>query len=345
MPFDIVHSDLWTSPILSSSDHRYYALFLDNYSNFLWTYPISHKSQVHKIFLSFRPYIKTHSKREVKAFQCDNGREYDNGPFQNFCAQHGMTFRFSCPHTSPQNGKAKRTIMSINNIFCTLLAHSSIPPSFWHHALQMVTYLQNILPIKVLGYQSPTQILYQKNPSYSHFRIFGCLCYPLFPSTSIHKLQARSTPCVFLGYPTNHRGYKYYDLSSRKTIISRHVNFEVNEFPFSKINSPKPIDYQFLDDNLSPHILHHLQTAGHSPNPMDHATPTNSHHEQTSPIRQEQAQPLSPPHSTPSLLGSSPQGPSLPSHLRIGPSTPSPNASGPPPLKPSCSYCHNPTNY
>ncbi|XP_021744871.1 uncharacterized protein LOC110710840 [Chenopodium quinoa] len=34
MPFDIVHSDLWTSPVLSSSGHRYYMLVLDDYSKF-----------------------------------------------------------------------------------------------------------------------------------------------------------------------------------------------------------------------------------------------------------------------------------------------------------------------
>jgi len=31
MPFDIVHNDLWTSPILSSGGHRYYVLFLDDF--------------------------------------------------------------------------------------------------------------------------------------------------------------------------------------------------------------------------------------------------------------------------------------------------------------------------
>lgn len=34
-----------------------------------------------------------------------------------------------------------------------------------------------------------------------------------------------STLCVFLGYPSNQRGYKCYDLSSQKIIISRHVIF------------------------------------------------------------------------------------------------------------------------
>ena len=259
MPFDIVHSDLWTSPVTSSAGHKYYVFFLDDYTNYLWTFPLKTKAQVYTTFLSFRTYIKTQFEREIKAFQCDNGREFDNSPFHDFCAKHGMVFRFSCPHTSPQNGKAERKIQSINNIVRTLLAHASIPHSFWHHALAMATYLLNILPTKLLGYQTPTHILYQKNPSYKHLRVFGCLCYPLFPSTQIHKLQSRSTPCIFLGFPSNHRGYKCYDPSSRKIIIARHVIFNELEFPFSKLHTISPSTYEFLDEennSLRVHMLH-----------------------------------------------------------------------------------------
>jgi hypothetical protein len=53
MPFDIVHSDVWTSPALSSGGHRYYVLFLDDFTDFLWTFPVQNKSQVHSMFLQF----------------------------------------------------------------------------------------------------------------------------------------------------------------------------------------------------------------------------------------------------------------------------------------------------
>jgi len=99
----------------------------------------------------------------------------------------------------------------INNIVRTLLAHASLSPSFWYHALQMTTYLLNILPHNLLNYQSPLRILYQKDPSYSHLHVFGCLCYPLIPSTIINKLQPRSTSCVFFGYPSHRHGYKCFD--------------------------------------------------------------------------------------------------------------------------------------
>ena len=258
LPFDIIHSDLWTSPILSSSGHRYYIVLLDDFSNYLWTFPISKKSDVFSIFTTFQAFIQTQFERPVKNIQCDNGKEFDNGPFRDYCAKNGMSFRFSCPYTSSQNGKAERKIRTINNMIRTLMTHASIPPSFWHHALAMATYLLNILPSKVLASQSPLQILYHRDPLYSHLRVFGCLCYPLFPSTTIHKLQPRSTPCVFLGYPSNHREYKCYDISSRKIIISRHVIFDETQFPFSKLHTPHKSTYDFLDDGLSPYVVHHL---------------------------------------------------------------------------------------
>jgi transposase InsO family protein len=141
MPFDIVHSDLWTSLILSSESHHYYVLFLDDYTNFLWTFPIHTKSQVHSIFLQFRTHIETQFERKIKCFQCDNGKEYDNTLFHKFCEQNGMSFRFLCPHTSPQNGKAERKIRTL--IYIIFFQIKSFPSN---HPLKYSTKkIQSIL--------------------------------------------------------------------------------------------------------------------------------------------------------------------------------------------------------
>ena len=78
MHFDILHSDLWTSPILSSAGHKYYVLFLDDFTNFLWTFPISRKSHVFETFKSLTQLIQIQFLQKVKTFQCDNGGEYNN---------------------------------------------------------------------------------------------------------------------------------------------------------------------------------------------------------------------------------------------------------------------------
>jgi len=81
MSFDIIHSDLWMSPVLSSFGHRYYVLFVDDYSKFLWTFPLSQKSQTFSIFLDFKVFIRTQFERDIMTIQCDNDTEFDNGPF------------------------------------------------------------------------------------------------------------------------------------------------------------------------------------------------------------------------------------------------------------------------
>lgn len=58
----------------------------------------------------------------------------------------------------------------------------------------------------------------------------------------------------------NHRGYKCFDLSSRKIIICRHVIFDEQVFPFAKLHSPTSTGYDFLDDGLPPYLVHHLQS-------------------------------------------------------------------------------------
>nr|GEW08375.1 ribonuclease H-like domain-containing protein [Tanacetum cinerariifolium] len=71
--FDIIHSDLWTSSVSSMSGYKYYALFLDHNSNFLWVYPLHRKSDAQSKLLHFRAFVKTQFNREIKAFQCDHG--------------------------------------------------------------------------------------------------------------------------------------------------------------------------------------------------------------------------------------------------------------------------------
>jgi hypothetical protein len=64
-----------------------------------------------------------------------------------------------------------------------------------------------------------------------------------------HKLAPRSTECVLLGFPDNHKGYRCLDLSTNCVIISRHVLFDENDFPFAR-NSPSSFSvYDFLDDS------------------------------------------------------------------------------------------------
>lgn len=132
-------------------------------------------------------------------------------------------------------------IKTINNMSQTFLFHTTPPPSYWVDSLETTTYLINIFPIKTLINIAPAEVLFRKIPSYDHFRIFGCLCNPKLSATAKHKLAHRSTPCVFLGYPLNHRGYNCLDMSSNKTIVAR-ATFDETTFPYGNFgNLPIPL--------------------------------------------------------------------------------------------------------
>jgi hypothetical protein len=42
--FDLIHCDLWTSPIVSISGCKYYLVIFDDNSHFVWTFPLRVKS-------------------------------------------------------------------------------------------------------------------------------------------------------------------------------------------------------------------------------------------------------------------------------------------------------------
>ncbi|GKA28374.1 ribonuclease H-like domain-containing protein [Tanacetum coccineum] len=212
--FEIIHSDIWTSPVPSESGIKYYAIFLDHFSHFVWVYPLHKKSDLFDNFVVFRAYVNKQFNVDIKALQCDHGGEYDNTRFHDLFRQNGIQFRFSCPRTSQQNGKSERMLRAINNLIRTLLFQAHIPPSYWVEALNMAAHLLNILPSTAINNKIPFTKLYNQTPTYEHLRVFGCLCYPHVDVA--HKLEPRSTPCIFLGYPANHRGYRYGSLSRYK---------------------------------------------------------------------------------------------------------------------------------
>ena len=106
-PFEILHSDIWTFPVSSPSGYKYYVLFLDHYSNFLWTFPLFRKSQVYDIFVNFNTFVNTQFDLKIKSFQCDHRGEFDNKLCHQFCATRGIVLHYSCPQTSSQNGKSE----------------------------------------------------------------------------------------------------------------------------------------------------------------------------------------------------------------------------------------------
>jgi hypothetical protein len=72
-------------------------------------------------------FVSTQFGRTIKVVQCDNGHEFDNASSRAFFITHGVVLWMSCPYSSSQNGKAKHTLRTINNMIRSLLFQASFP--------------------------------------------------------------------------------------------------------------------------------------------------------------------------------------------------------------------------
>jgi hypothetical protein len=209
-----MHLDLWTSPVVSVSGSKYYLVILADFTHYLWNFSLKLKSDTFTTLSNFFAYVSNQFDRKVKAIQCDNGREFNNSSTRIFLLSNGTQLQMSCPYKSSQNGKVERIIRSINNVIRTLLIQASLPGYYWAEGLHIATYLLNRLPTKAIQVACPHIALFGSAPSYEHLRVLGCACYPNTAATTPHKLAPRSIPCVFLGYSSDHKGYRCLDLST-----------------------------------------------------------------------------------------------------------------------------------
>jgi histone deacetylase 1/2 len=234
-PFDLIYTDVWgPSPQTSIQGHKYYVIFIDHFTKYVWFFPLRNKSDVKVIFPQFHKMIQNRFNANIKSLYSDNGGEFV--ALQPFLTLHGISHYTTAPHTPQQNGVSERRHRHIVEIGNTLLSHANLPSQFWSYAFAAATYLINRLPSPILHHNSPFQTLFTEAPNYLKLRSFGCLCFPWLKPYHTNKLQPKSVPCVFLGYSTTQSAYLCLHLPTQRLYVSRHVTFDENVYPLKNIN-------------------------------------------------------------------------------------------------------------
>ena len=230
-PLNIVFSDVWTSPIYSVDGFKYYVLFVDHYTRYIWLYPLKHKSQVKEVFTKFKSLVENRFQHKLRTLYSDNGGEYVG--LAAFLSSHGISHMTSPPHTPEHNGLAERRHRHIVETGLALMSHASMPKGYWSYAFVTAVYLINRMPTQNLEFQTPFEKLHGHSPNFQKLRIFGCLCFSWLRPYASHKLDDRSKPCVFLGYSLTQSAYLCLDRATNRIYSSRHVIFHESVFPFS----------------------------------------------------------------------------------------------------------------
>lgn len=244
-PLQLIHTDL-CGPITPPSlgKNNYFILFIDDFSRKTWVYFLKEKSQAFEAFKIFKAMVEKEKGLKIKSMRSDRGGEFLSKDFIKYCENNGIRRFLTAPYSPQQNGVVERKNRTILNMVRSMLKNKKMPKEFWAEAVDCAVYLSNRCPSKSLDNKTPQEAWNGKKPTVSHLRVFGSIAYVHVPCQRRSKLDDRSKKHIFIGYDKQSKGYKLYNPSTRKVIMSRDVEFDEEET--WNWNTKEDEGYEFL---------------------------------------------------------------------------------------------------
>ena len=220
-------------------------MLVDDYTRYTWTLFLKSKDQAFASFSSLVPLIENSCKSKLRAIRSDNGLEFVNSQFVEFCKESGIDHNFSAPRSPQQNGVVERKNRTLEDMARTMLLSSKLPQSYWAQAVDTSCYIINMSMLRLLLDKTPYELIKGRTPNLSHLRVFGCTCYIHNNGKDpLGKFDARADEGTFLGYSSCSKAYKVLNHRTSKVKESIHVKFnESTNLCLRKLNTKKILRY------------------------------------------------------------------------------------------------------
>ena len=163
--------------------------------------------------------------------------------FIKFTDQCGIHRRHTTRNRPQQNGAAEHANRTMAEDILAMLYEAQLLPSFWGEALAAQIHIWNRLPTSSLKRMTPHEAWFKCKPDISHLRVWGCLAYVFVQKDKRRSLQPHMEKCVFVGYLSRYKGWKFYNPTTQKYIICEHAEFDEHVFPgLAKYKATSPVN-------------------------------------------------------------------------------------------------------
>ncbi|GJU92375.1 retrovirus-related pol polyprotein from transposon TNT 1-94 [Tanacetum coccineum] len=205
---------------------KYILVIVDDYSRFTWVKFLRSKDETPTVVIKFLKQIQVGLNKTVRFIRTDNGTEFVNKTLYDYYESVGIFHQKTVPRTPQQNGVVERRNRTLVEAARTMLIFSKAPMFLWAEAVATACYTQNRSLIHTRHDKTPYELVHNKKPDLTFFRVFGALCYPTNDSENLGKLQPRADIGIFIGYAPSRKGYRIYNKRTRQIMETIHVQFD-----------------------------------------------------------------------------------------------------------------------
>ncbi|KAJ9552277.1 hypothetical protein OSB04_016322 [Centaurea solstitialis] len=243
---EIVHTDV-CGPFSHEArgGYRYFITFTDDFSRYGYVYLMRHKSETFEKFKEYHNEVQNQLDKKIKFLRSDRGGEYLSIEFENHLIECRIVSQLTPPYTPQLNGVSERRNRTLLDMVRSMMCNSTLPVSFWGHALETAAHILNRAPTKSVE-KTPYELWKGKKPNLSFLKIWGCEVYVRRPTSE--KLKPKSDKCFFVGYPKTTVGYYFYNPDKNKVFVARNGKFLEEKF-LKNESTRKDVDLQIVDEN------------------------------------------------------------------------------------------------
>ena len=128
---EFVYTDLWGPTLVASlGGLRYYIAFIDDSSRKVHIYFLKNKFDVFETFKKWKAMVEMETGLKVKCLRSDNGGEYIDGGFSEYCAAYGIRMEKTILETPQQNSVAEHMNKTLNKRARSMRLHAGLPKTF-----------------------------------------------------------------------------------------------------------------------------------------------------------------------------------------------------------------------
>ena len=163
-PFELVHSDLKSFPVMSYWKFKYIITFYDDFTSHAWTMALRSKAAAITATKDFLEMVHVQHNAHVIGWMSDAGGEYQSNLFDRALLEKGIKIYQSASQTPMQNGCAKQLGRTLMDKAESMQHQACIPDSWWEFAFTHATHLHNHTPVAHLKWCNPMKCLRGRCP-------------------------------------------------------------------------------------------------------------------------------------------------------------------------------------